>query len=182
MEFRATRIPDVKIVSPKVFGDDRGFFMESFRKDVFTASGITGPFVQDNQTRSRRGVLRGMHYQIQKPQAKLVRAVAGEIFDVAVDLRRGSPTFGRWVGEILSDENKLQIWIPKGFAHGFYVLSEWAEVLYKASDYYCPESERTVLLNDSDLGIPWPLLEGRPPILSAKDASGKRFSEAELFA
>jgi len=182
MEFRATRIPDVKIVSPKVFGDDRGFFMESFRKDVFTASGITGPFVQDNQTRSRRGVLRGMHYQIQKPQAKLVRAVAGEIFDVAVDLRRGSPTFGRWVGEILSDENKLQIWIPKGFAHGFYVLSEWAEVLYKASDYYCPESERTVLWNDSDLGIPWPLLEGRPPILSAKDASGKRFSEAELFA
>jgi dTDP-4-dehydrorhamnose 3,5-epimerase len=182
MEFRATRIPDVKIVSPKVFGDDRGFFMESFRKDVFTASGITGPFVQDNQTRSRRGVLRGMHYQIQKPQAKLVRAVAGEIFDVAVDLRRGSPTFGRWVGEILSDENKLQIWIPKGFAHGFYVLSEWAEVLYKASDYYCPESERTVLWNDPDLGIPWPLLEGRPPILSAKDASGKRFSEAELFA
>jgi len=182
MEFRATRIPDVKIVSPKVFGDDRGFFMESFRKDVFTASGITGPFVQDNQTRSRRGVLRGMHYQIQKPQAKLVRAVAGEIFDVAVDLRRGSPTFGRWVGEILSDENKLQIWVPKGFAHGFYVLSEWAEVLYKASDYYCPESERTMLWNDPDLGIPWPLLEGRPPILSAKDASGKRFSEAELFA
>jgi dTDP-4-dehydrorhamnose 3,5-epimerase len=182
MDIRPTRIPDVLILWPKVCIDTRGLFLETFRENEFSASGITGPFVQDNQTRSRQGVLRGMHYQIQKPQAKLVRAVAGEIFDVAVDLRRGSPTFGRWVGEILSDENKLQIWIPKGFAHGFYVLSEWAEVLYKASDYYCPESERTVLWNDPDLGIPWPLLEGRPPILSAKDASGKRFSEAELFA
>ena len=182
MEFRPTQIPDVLLLSPKVFTDARGSFMETFREDLFSASGIAGPFVQDNQTRSRQGVLRGLHYQIRQSQAKLVRAVAGEIFDVAVDLRRGSATFGRWVGEILSEENKFQIWIPKGFAHGFYVLSEWAEVHYKASDYYSPESERTVLWNDPDLGIEWPLINGRPPVLSGKDASGKRLSEAELFA
>ncbi|MGB7538426.1 MAG: dTDP-4-dehydrorhamnose 3,5-epimerase [Anaerolineales bacterium] len=182
MEFRATTIPDVKIVSLIVFDDDRGFFMESFKEDLFSAAGITGPFVQDNHTRSKLGVLRGLHYQIRQPQGKLVRVAAGKIFDVAVDLRRSSATFGRWVGEILSEENKLQIWVPKGFAHGFYVLSEWAEVLYKASDYYSPESERTLLWNDPDLAIEWPLLNGQPPILSGKDASGKRLSEAELFA
>lgn len=182
MEFRETRIPAVKIIMPNVFGDARGFFMESFREDLFAAAGITGPFVQDNQTRSRQGVLRGLHYQIRQPQAKLVRAIAGEIFDVAVDLRRGSPTFGQWAGEILSGENKLQIWIPKGFAHGFYVLSEWADVLYKASDYYAPDSERTVIWNDLDLGIQWPLLNGQLPILSNKDEYGKKLSEVELFS
>jgi dTDP-4-dehydrorhamnose 3,5-epimerase len=182
MEFRPTRIPDVLISSPIVFDDARGSFMETFREDLFSASGVTGPFVQDNQTRSRQGVLRGLHYQIRQPQGKLVRVVAGEIFDVAVDLRRSSATFGQWTGEILSEENKLQIWVPKGFAHGFYVLSEWAEVLYKASDYYSPESERTVLWNDPDLKIGWPLISGQPPVLSGKDASGKRISEAELFA
>jgi dTDP-4-dehydrorhamnose 3,5-epimerase len=182
MEFRPTNIPDVLIISPKVFGDERGSFMETFREDLFSASGISGPFVQDNQTRSRQGVLRGLHYQIRQPQAKLVRAVAGEIFDVAVDLRRRSATFGQWVGEILSEENKLQIWIPGGFAHGFYVLSDWAEVLYKASDYYAPDSERTIVWNDPALGIAWPLINGRPPILSEKDACGKHLPEAELYA
>jgi dTDP-4-dehydrorhamnose 3,5-epimerase len=182
MEFRPTKIPNVLIISPKVFGDDRGFFMESFREDLFTAAGISGPFVQDNHTRSKQGVLRGLHYQIRQPQAKLVRAIAGEIFDVAVDLRRGSATFGQWMGEIISEENKLQIWIPGGFAHGFYVLSDWAEVLYKASDYYAPDSECTLLWNDPDLGIAWPLLNGQPPILSGKDTNGNRLSEAELFA
>jgi dTDP-4-dehydrorhamnose 3,5-epimerase len=181
MEFERTTIPDVIVLQPKVFGDERGFFMETFRADDFAASGITESFVQDNHSGSQQGILRGLHYQIRQAQGKLVRAVAGEIFDVVVDLRRSSPTFGRWVGMLLSAKKKKQLWIPPGFAHGFYVLSEWAEVVYKATDYYAPEWERSLLWNDLALGIEWPLLDGRPPVLSEKDSHGKLLSEAELF-
>jgi len=181
MEFERTTIPDVIVLQPKVFGDERGFFMETFRADDFAASGITESFVQDNHSGSQQGILRGLHYQIRQAQGKLVRAVAGEIFDVVVDLRRSSPTFGRWVGVLLSAKKKKQLWIPPGFAHGFYVLSEWAEVVYKATDYYAPEWERSLLWNDPALGIEWPLLDGRPPVLSEKDSHGKLLSEAELF-
>jgi dTDP-4-dehydrorhamnose 3,5-epimerase len=181
MEFERTTIPDVIVLQPKVFGDERGFFMETFRADDFAASGITGSFVQDNHSGSQQGILRGLHYQIRQAQGKLVRTVAGEIFDVVVDLRRSSPTFGRWVGVLLSAKNKKQLWIPPGFAHGFYVLSEWAEVVYKTTDYYAPEWERSLLWNDPALGIEWPLLDGRPPVLSEKDSHGKLLSEAELF-
>jgi dTDP-4-dehydrorhamnose 3,5-epimerase len=181
MEFERTTIPDVIVLQPKVLGDERGFFMETFRADDFAASGITGSFVQDNHSGSQQGILRGLHYQIRQAQGKLVRAVAGEIFDVTVDLRRSSATFGRWVGAVLSSQNKKQIWIPPGFAHGFYVLSEWAEVVYKTTDYYAPEWERSLLWNDPALGIEWPLLNGRPPVLSEKDFHGKLLLEAELF-
>jgi dTDP-4-dehydrorhamnose 3,5-epimerase len=175
-------IPDVLIIEPKVFGDERGFFLETFRADIFAESGILGPFVQDNHSSSQKSVLRGLHYQTQKTQGKLVRVIAGEIFDVAVDLRRSSPTFGRWVGEILSAKNKLQLWFPEGFAHGFYVMSEWAEVIYKTTDYYAPEWERSLLWSDPSLGIKWPLINGQAPIVSEKDSRGKLLSEVELFA
>jgi len=181
MTFKHTDIPDVLIFHPTVFGDERGFFVETFRADVFARAGIAGPFVQDNHSGSQQGILRGLHYQIRQGQEKLVRAVVGEIFDVAVDLRRSSSTFGRWVGVLLSAESKQQVWIPKGFAHGFYVLSEWAEVLYKTTDYYAPEWERALLWNDPALGIEWPLLNGRAPVLSEKDSHAKLLSEAELF-
>jgi dTDP-4-dehydrorhamnose 3,5-epimerase len=181
MEFERTTIPDVIVFQPKVFGDDRGFFMETFRADDFAASGVAEPFVQDNHSGSQRGILRGLHYQIRQPQGKIVRAVSGEIFDVAVDLRRSSPTFGCWEGVLLSAKNKKQLWIPPGFAHGFYVLSEWAEVIYKATDYYAPSWERSLLWKDPVLGIEWPLINGQPPMLSAKDSLGKLLSEAELF-
>lgn len=181
MEFERTTIPDVLVLQPKVFGDERGFFMETFRADDFAASGIPGSFVQDNHSGSQQGILRGLHYQIRQAQGKLVRAVVGEIFDVVVDLRRSSPTFGRWVGVLLSAKNKKQLWIPPGFAHGFYVLSEWAEAVYKTTDYYAPEWERSLLWNDPALGIEWPLLDRRPPVLSEKDSHGKLLSEAELF-
>jgi dTDP-4-dehydrorhamnose 3,5-epimerase len=181
MEFERTDIPEVLVLQPRVFGDERGFFMETFRSDVFAGSGIAGPFVQDNHSGSQQGILRGLHYQIRQAQGKLVRAVVGEIFDVTVDLRRSSATFGRWVGAVLSSQNKKQIWIPPGFAHGFYILSEWAEVVYKTTDYYAPEWERSLLWNDPALGIEWPLLDGRPPVLSEKDSHGKLLSEAELF-
>ena len=181
MEFIQTDIPEVIILKPQVFGDERGFFMETFRLDLFAGKGISGPFVQDNHSGSQQGILRGLHYQVRQVQGKLVRTVAGDIFDVAVDLRRNSPTLGRWVGALLSAENKNQVWIPPGFAHGFYVLSEWAEEVYKTTDYYAPEWERTLLWNDPVLGIKWPLLPGYPPILSKKDSSGIKFSEAELF-
>jgi dTDP-4-dehydrorhamnose 3,5-epimerase len=179
--FEQTEILGVLIFQPKVFGDERGFFMETFRSDLFAGTGIAGTFVQDNQSGSQQGILRGLHYQIRHAQGKLVRTVAGEIFDVAVDLRRNSATFGHWVGERLSAKNKKQIWIPPGFAHGFYVLSEWAEVVYKSTDYYAPEWERSLLWNDPALGIAWPLLQGSPPVLSEKDSHGKLFAEAELF-
>jgi dTDP-4-dehydrorhamnose 3,5-epimerase len=181
MEFGRTTIPDVIVLQPKVFGDDRGFFMETFRADDFAASGIAGPFVQDNHSGSQQGILRGLHYQIRQTQGKMVRTVSGEIFDVAVDLRRSSLTFGHWEGVLLSAKNKKQLWIPPGFAHGFYVLSEWAEVIYKTTDYYAPTWERSLLWNDPVLGIEWPLLNGQPPVLSQKDIQGKLLSEAELF-
>jgi dTDP-4-dehydrorhamnose 3,5-epimerase len=181
MEFERTVIPDVIVLQPKVFGDERGFFMETFQADDFAASGITGSFVQDNHSGSQQGILRGLHYQIRQAQGKLVRAVVGEIFDAVVDLRRSSPTLRRWVGVLLSEKNKKQLWIPPGFAHGFYVLSEWAEVVYKTTDYYAPEWERSLLWNDPALGIEWPLLNGQPPVLSEKDSHGRLLSEAELF-
>ncbi|KRW63538.1 dTDP-4-dehydrorhamnose 3,5-epimerase [Stutzerimonas nitrititolerans] len=180
MKVIETSIPDVLIIEPKVFGDERGFFYESFNAAAFeAATGLKRSFVQDNHSKSQRGVLRGLHYQIQQPQGKLVRVVAGEVFDVAVDLRRSSPSFGRWAGTRLSAENQRQLWIPEGFAHGFVVLSESAEFLYKTTDYYAPEHERSLLWNDPELGIQWPIEQA--PQLSGKDAAGKRLSEADLF-
>jgi dTDP-4-dehydrorhamnose 3,5-epimerase len=174
-----TAIPDVVVVEPKVFGDARGFFLESWNARAFAVAGIRAEFVQDNHARSARNVLRGLHYQIRQPQGKLVRAVAGEIFDVAVDLRRSSPTFGRWVGVNLSADNKRMAWVPAGFAHGYLVLSDVAEVLYKATDYYAPEHERSIVWNDPDVGITWPITGA--PVLSAKDAAGVRFRDAEAY-
>ncbi|BAV33921.1 dTDP-4-dehydrorhamnose 3,5-epimerase [Sulfuricaulis limicola] len=179
MNVLLTAIPDVLIVEPKVFTDERGFFYESFNKKVMQAVGIAADFVQDNHSRSVRNVLRGLHYQIRQPQGKLVRAVAGEIFDVAVDLRRRSPTFGKWVSMLLSADNRRMAWIPPGFAHGFLVLSEFAEVLYKTTDYWASPYERTIVWNDRDLAISWPAAGG--PQLSVKDKAGVAFREAELF-
>ncbi len=180
MKVVETSIPDVLIIEPKVFGDERGFFYESFNAAAFeAATGLKRQFVQDNHSKSQRGVLRGLHYQIQQPQGKLVRVVAGEVFDVAVDLRKSSPSFGRWVGTHLSAQNQHQLWIPEGFAHGFVVLSETAEFLYKTTDYYAPEHERSLLWNDPELGIEWPFDEA--PQLSAKDQAGKLLRDAELF-
>jgi len=174
-------IPDILILEPKVFGDDRGFFFESFNARTFVKlTGLQREFVQDNHSKSGQGVLRGLHYQIKQPQGKLVRVVAGEVFDVAVDLRKSSPSFGQWVGEYLSAENKRQIWIPEGFAHGFLVLSNTAEFLYKTTDYYAPEHERSLHWNDPAIGIQWPI-QGKP-LLAAKDAAGKLLAEAEVFA
>jgi len=181
MQFISTSIPDIILINPKVFGDERGFFLESYQAQRFAEAGITANFVQDNHSGSRQGILRGLHYQIRKAQGKLVRVIAGEIFDVAVDIRRSSPTFGKWESVRLSAENKLQIWVPPGFAHGFYVLSEWAEVVYKSSDYYAPEWERCIIWNDPDIGIDWPILNGQAPILSSKDTQGKSLTEADLF-
>lgn len=178
MKATPTRIPDVLLIEPKVFGDDRGFFFESFNRRAFhEATGLNVDFVQDNHSKSARNVLRGLHYQLAQPQGKLVRVTQGEVFDVAVDIRKGSPTYGQWVGEILSAENKKQLWIPAGLAHGFVVLSETAEFLYKTTDYYAPLHERCIAWNDPDLAIAWPI-EG-PPLLSAKDAAGAAFREAE---
>jgi len=175
-----TAIPGVLHLEPRVFGDARGFFFESFNARDFQAlTGLARTFVQDNHSRSVRGVLRGLHYQIEHPQGKLVRVIQGEIFDVAVDLRRGSPTFGRWVGARLSAENRRQLWVPEGFGHGFAVTSASAEVLYKTTDYWYPEHERCLLWDDPEVGIEWPLTE--TPQLAAKDATGKRLDEAELY-
>ena len=174
-------IPDVVLLEPKVFGDDRGFFFESFNKAQFEAAiGRQVNFVQDNHSRSAKNVLRGLHYQIQQPQGKLVCVVAGEVFDVTVDIRESSPTFGKWVGEILSAENKKQMWVPEGFAHGFVVLSDTAEFLYKATDYYAPQHERCIAWNDTSLAINWHI-QGEP-VLSGKDAQGAAFNAAEVFA
>jgi dTDP-4-dehydrorhamnose 3,5-epimerase len=174
-----TNISDVLIVEPKVFADARGFFYESFNKKLMQAAGITGDFVQDNHSHSVKNVLRGLHYQIKQPQGKLIRATVGEIFDVAVDIRRRSPTFGKWVGFNLSEQNRRMAWIPPGFAHGFLVLSEHAEVLYKTTDYWAPQFERTIVWNDGSLGITWPI-QGDPQ-LSAKDMAGVTIDEAEVF-
>jgi dTDP-4-dehydrorhamnose 3,5-epimerase len=175
-----TDIPDVLILEPKVFGDERGFFFESFNERAFEqATGARPSFVQDNHSRSRKGVLRGLHYQIKQPQGKLVRVIAGEVFDVAADLRKSSPTFGKWTGISLSAENKRMLWVPAGFAHGFLVVSDSADFLYKTTDYYAPEHERCVIWNDPDIGIRWPL-KGQPT-LAPKDQAGVRLKQAEVF-
>jgi dTDP-4-dehydrorhamnose 3,5-epimerase len=181
MIYKPTSIPEVILIEPRVFGDERGFFMETYRADELLAAGISTNFVQDNHSGSRGGILRGLHYQVRQSQGKLVRVVAGEIFDVAVDLRLSSPTFCQWVGLSLSAQNKHQMWIPCGFAHGFYVTSEWAEVVYKTTDYYAPQWERTLLWNDPTIGISWPLRDGETPILSPKDVQGAPLAQAELF-
>ena len=179
MKISPTEIPDLLIIEPKVFGDERGFFFESFSKKVFKElTGVGDEFVQDNHSRSTKGVLRGLHYQIKQPQGKLVRVVRGEVFDVAVDLRKSSETFGQWHGVHLSAENKRQFWVPPGFAHGFVVLSDEAEFLYKTTDYYAPEHERCICWNDADLAINWPSLD---VLVSEKDASGQSFEQADLF-
>lgn len=181
MNFIPTEIPDVLLIEPEVFKDGRGFFLESYRADLFAAAGIPTEFVQDNHSGSGQRTLRGLHYQIRQSQGKLIQVVVGEIYDVAVDLRRSSPTFQKWVGLNLSVENRHQLWIPPGFAHGFYVLSAWAEIMYKTTDYYAPQWERTLMWNDPELGITWPLLKGENPILSQKDLNGASLQETELF-
>ena len=180
MQVTPTALPDVLLVEPRVFGDDRGFFYESWNRRAFAAAGIDVDFVQDNHSRSRRGVLRGLHYQVERAQGKLVRAVAGEVFDVVVDLRRSSPAFGRSLGVVLSAANKRMLWVPPGFAHGFLVLSEEAEFLYKTTDYWFPEHERTLLWSEPALAIDWPL--AGPPLLAAKDAAGTPLAGADTYA
>ena len=181
MQVIATDLPEVMIIEPKVFGDARGFFLESFNAKAFAeATGVDLPFVQDNHSRSAQGVLRGLHYQIKQAQGKLVRVVRGSVFDVAVDVRRSSPNFGHWVGVELTEDNNRQLWVPPGFAHGFLVLSASADFLYKTTDYYAPEHERSVLWNDPAIGIDWPLLG--EPLLSGKDKVGALLKDAEVFA
>ena len=180
MKFTPTAIPDVILIEPKVFGDARGFFMESWNERAFEQAGITAHFVQDNHSRSTKGVLRGLHYQIKQPQGKLVRVIAGEIFDVVVDIRKNSPSFGNVVTTTLGAENRHMLWVPAGFAHGFCVTSEHAEVLYKTTDFWSPEHERAILWNDPDLAIAWPL--AGPPTLSGKDAAASPFKLAEYFS
>ena len=179
MKVSATDLAGVKLIEPRVFGDDRGFFMESWNARAFAQAGIDATFVQDNHSRSRKGVLRGLHYQIEHAQGKLVRCVAGEVFDVIVDLRRSSPTFGRSLGLTLSAQNQRMLWVPPGFAHGFLVLSEFVDFLYKTTDYWYPEHERTLLWNDAALGIAWPL--GGAPILAPKDAAGTPLAAAAVY-
>lgn len=181
MKVTSTAIPDVLLIEPKVFGDTRGFFFESYNRKAFKeATGLDADFVQDNHSKSTRGVLRGLHYQLPpRAQGKLVRVVQGEVFDVAVDIRKSSPTFGRWVGEVLSADNKRQFWIPPGFAHGFLTLSESAEFLYKTTDYYAPERDRCIRWDDPELNVRWPCIG--TPLVSAKDATGLTFAAAELF-
>jgi len=175
-----TRLPEVLLIEPRVFGDERGFFFESWNERAFAASGVSGRFVQDNHSRSARNVVRGLHYQLEQAQGKLVRVAAGEVFDVAVDVRRSSPNFGKWVGTRLSADHKTMIWIPPGFAHGFLVLSDHADVLYKATDYYAPEHERTIAWDDRDIAIEWPL--SGAAVVSVKDRTGVPLKNAEVFA
>jgi dTDP-4-dehydrorhamnose 3,5-epimerase len=180
VRFIPTVIPNVIVIEPQVFADERGFFLESYQKERFSEAGIPFDFVQDNHSKSQQGVLRGLHYQIQQPQGKLVRVIAGEIFDVAVDIRKNSPTFGKWVGDYLSADNKKLFWVPAGFAHGFLVTSPIAEVLYKTTDYYAPQWERAIIWNDPVINIVWPL-KGLHPVLSSKDRAAKFLNEAEVF-
>jgi dTDP-4-dehydrorhamnose 3,5-epimerase len=180
MKVTPTALPEVLLIEPRVFGDERGFFYESWNRRAFEEAGLDAQFVQDNHSRSRRGVLRGLHYQIEHPQGKLVRVVEGEVFDVAVDLRRSSPNFGKSMNCVLSADNKRMLWVPPGFAHGFVVLSDEAQFLYKTTDYWFPEHERTLLWNDPALGIVWPLAGA--PTLAAKDAAGMRFADADTYA
>ena len=181
MEIIDTNIKDVKLLSPQVFGDHRGFFMETFRESFFRENIADLSFVQDNHSRSGKGVLRGLHYQLKQTQGKLVRVISGEVFDVAVDIRKSSPDFGKWAGAVLSAENRQMFWVPPGFAHGFYVMSDQAEFVYKCTDYYAPEHERSILWNDPRIGIEWPL-GAETPLLSAKDEAGVRLFDAEVFA
>ncbi|MFW6195337.1 MAG: dTDP-4-dehydrorhamnose 3,5-epimerase [Chloroflexota bacterium] len=182
MKFTPTSIPDVVLITPDVFGDERGFFMESWNERTFCQAGYDIRFVQDNHSRSAKGVLRGLHHQLPpRAQGKLVRTTLGEVFDVAVDIRHDSPTLGRWVGAWLSDANKQMLWIPPGFAHGFYVLSDVAELLYKCTDYYAPEQERAIRWDDLDLGIDWPIEAGDSPLLSEKDQNAPLWRDAELY-
>ena len=178
MQIITTPIPDVLVLEPRVFGDERGFFFESWNQREFARLGLPTHFVQDNHSKSARGILRGLHYQTQQVQGKLVRVVAGEVFDVAVDMRSGSPTLGRWAGALLSADNHRMMWIPPGFAHGFYVTTESAEFVYKCTDFYAPEHEVSLRWDDPAIGIDWPLVDGKPPVLSAKDAAGLSFAEA----
>ncbi len=182
MQVTETDLPAVKLIEPIAHGDERGFFMESFREDAMAAAGIEGPWVQDNHSRSARGVLRGLHYQIEQPQGKLVRVTRGSAFDIAVDLRRSSEHFGRWVGYELSEANKRMLWVPPGFGHGFLTLEDETDFLYKCTDYYAPEHERYIRWDDPDIGIDWPLADGETPELSPKDAAGLSLAEAETYA
>ncbi len=182
MEFTATQIPDVIVIDPVVYEDARGFFMETWQEKKFRDAGIDARFVQDNHSRSSFGVLRGLHYQVSQAQGKLIRVIQGEAFDVAVDIRKSSPTFGQWVGEVLSAGNRKLIWIPPGFAHGFLVLSEFADFEYRLTDFYAPEHERTIRWDDPDLAISWPLADGQAPLLSEKDAAGAFLKNAEVYA
>ena len=182
MQVIETDIPDLLIIEPKVFGDERGFFMESWNRQAFADAGLDLDFMQDNHSRSQQGILRGLHYQIQHPQGKLVRVTRGSVFDVTVDLRKSSPSFGQWFGLELSETNHRMLWVPPGFAHGFYVTSPVADFMYKCTDIYAPEYERTILWNDEALAIDWPLVEGKQPLLSTKDADGMAFKDAEVFA
>lgn len=181
MNIIPTNIPDVLIIEPRVFGDERGFFMETWNQATFAAAGLHMNFVQDNHSRSGQGILRGLHYQVQNPQGKLVRVTRGKVFDVAVDLRKSSPTFGQWTGVELSEENHRLFWIPEGFAHGFYVMSESADFQYKCTDVYSPQYERSLRWDDETLAIDWPLVNGQPPLLSAKDMQGTALKDAEVF-
>jgi dTDP-4-dehydrorhamnose 3,5-epimerase len=182
MKIIETSITDVKIIEPKVFGDERGFFLETFRDDWFRENVADVTFVQDNHSKSAQGILRGLHYQTQQTQGKLVRVTQGEVYDVAVDMRQSSPTFGQSVGVLLSAENKKQLWVPAGFAHGFYVTSKSAEFVYKCTDYYAPAFEQSLLWNDSELNIEWPLINGAQPLLSAKDAEAELFKDSIYFS
>ena len=181
MNFISTKIPGVVLIEPDVFGDNRGFFMETWHADKFRKKGLDATFVQDNHSLSPQGVLRGLHYQVKQPQGKLVRVISGEVYDVAVDLRKNSSSFGQWVGEKLSPENKKMLWVPPGFAHGFYVLSEYAEFVYKCTGFYAPEYERSICWNDDELKIDWPLISNNPPILSKKDRQGTTFTNADYY-
>ncbi|MCC2617231.1 dTDP-4-dehydrorhamnose 3,5-epimerase [Aestuariibacter halophilus] len=176
-----TTIPEVKIIEPRVFGDDRGFFMETYRQSWFDEIVPDIQFVQDNHSKSVKGTLRGLHYQLKNPQGKLVRVVQGSVYDVAVDVRKGSPTFGQHVGVLLDDKNRRQLWVPEGFAHGFYVVSDSAEFVYKCTDYYAPEHEHSILWNDPDVGIDWPLVDGQGPLLSEKDNAAALLKNAKVF-
>lgn len=181
MKIISTYIPDVKIIEPAIFKDKRGFFFETWQQKRFDSEIVPRSFVQDNLSGSVKGTLRGLHYQASNTQGKLIQVIAGEVFDVAVDIRKSSPDFGKWVGEIISSQNRKQLWIPEGFAHGFYVISEWAEFTYKCTNFYSPESEQTIIWNDPDIGIKWPIPKGEQPIVSEKDCAGKLFKDAIYF-
>ena len=181
MQFQPTALPDVVLISPKVFGDDRGYFFESWQQRTFASAGLDVKFVQDNHSRSTRHTLRGLHYQVDRTQGKLVRVTRGAVFDVAVDIRRASPTFGRSVGVVLSEDNHQMLWVPPGFAHGFLVLSESADFMYRCTEFWMPSCERAILWNDPDLNVAWPLPAGVQPLLSAKDAAAARFKDAECL-